>query len=863
MSTSPDSASPSASSRGRSGWAAAALLSVLGLVAITWVFLQPTELSQWAVILGAAIGLVLLLLAVGQARRKSWLSTLVLGLAGVLVVVATLGGSGTVVLLASVLLGLAGLLLLAASASRPWRWALALVALALGCLWWIGQEIPAPDDVFAQPSTPVRFADLSPQGVEGPTFASALHPAVETPSAVASSCGGSGCHGEQVSEHSGSAHALAGLGNPWYRATFDLARETLGPAGARWCAGCHTPDLVTSEALDSPLSEVSTAALAERPEAAGISCVACHQGSALSTLGQGHWQAGAAAATTSSSTEGLLRRWAIRLDPEPHRRAFGADSPATGLGSGSSETCATCHRAALHADFSGPAGSERFLTILDDFTTWQEGSMSGQSVPKALEHHQASSCVDCHMPALEEGGASHRFPGDNTALAALRGDEEQLRAVRDTLTSSGTTVDFIAVTEGTAIGEPLPERTVFESEPFYGPLDRIPPTVRRGESRRVDLMVTVGAVGHALPGGKSGSGDLWLEVTATDEDGRVLLANGVPGAGVPSGKNYRFDTYWMDSASQLVEPWRFWDAHTVVYLERYSPGVAKVVRYRLDIPPDAGSQIVLSGRLLHRGVSNQLNDWSFDRLGEPAPELPVTVLAETRQELEVLADGAEASASEPDYQPGDGLRLYRYGIARSLVSDHATARAIFPLVYELEPQLAAARVQMALAVPGFDPTREHLELARELEPDSPEVMAIWGGFSLADNRPEDALDQFQRLAADYPRSKEVLRGLGDAHFALRDFEAAIAAFEGALEVDPLDTAALSKLSQLYRVQGDEAAAERYQQLFETYRRDPGSGPRGFAFAKEHPEVQASWDPFFEHLDTAVSPAETMEAAAKP
>lgn len=832
---------------------------------LLWLPLAPSWSRLTVVVLHLVLGVALLVAAaLALARRSgergtSWL-------AGALVV-AGLGG------LAPVLLGGAGERAMALAHLAPVALALALfaflhlrrdrapvlVTLAIllvgGALALIavsgepaGVAEPAPE-----PAAGERLADAALHGAWGSTRLTGAGAGDQVAPELA--CGSAGCHGDLVEQWRSSAHALSGLGNPWYRAAYELARDELGE-GAGWCAGCHSPEL---QLAGGPSAEALAASL-DAVVDPGVSCVVCHRATAPNAVvGQASLDVRAGEVhrlATGSAFERRLHRLWVRLDPGSHRRAYGSSAARPAA------ACASCHRGWLDAE----RGAHAFFEVLDEVGPWQESAHSGESVSRHLEPVPARDCVDCHMPRAGEPGAasgdfdfrSHRFPGAQTALAAWRDDAEQLAAVEQMLRSSRVDLDLFAMTEPTALGEPLPERTAFDAETYYGPLDRIPATVRRGESRRVDVVLRAPGVGHLFPGGKTEIADVWLELEARDETGRLLFRSGRAELGRDvEAKPFRLGASWVDAEGERVDRYRIWRARGPIYLERFRPDEAKIVRFRLDVEPATGDEITLTARLRHRAVAADFHRWAFTDLGlEQVPELPVTTLAETSVTLDVVDAGGELpEMGEPAFElPADAERLYFYGLARSAIQDHATSRTIFSSLIDIAPEMPQAHIQMALAVPGLAPTREHLEAAREAGPDSPEVLATWSGFHNAANEPEQARRTLERLVEDYPRSKEVLRGLGDAAFALQDFAVAIEWYERLLALDPLDPGALLKLAQLHRAAGDLEAGDRYQQLGERASVDREGYRLGAAYARSHPEVGSSWSGLFEHRSVALDDA---------
>src|SRR5215470_10568919 len=142
----------------------------------------------------------------------------------------------------------------------------------------------------------------------------------------------------------------------------------------------------------------------------------------------------------------------------------------------------------------------------------------------------------CHMPlvasadpAAQDGKVhSHRFPGANTALPYVNKDDVQLKAEQDFLKDGQISVDVFGMVRGGqqtdlnekrsqssetpniastfAVGEEsinFGAQQAFISQPaeVIAPLDKVSPSVRRGDSVRIDVVVRTRKVGHFFPGG--------------------------------------------------------------------------------------------------------------------------------------------------------------------------------------------------------------------------------------------------------------------------------------------------------------------------------------------------------------------------
>ena len=226
--------------------------------------------------------------------------------------------------------------------------------------------------------------------------------------------------------------------------------------------------------------------------------------------------------------------------------------------------------------------------------------------------------VDSTDPAAKNGKVrSHRFPGANTALPFVNKDAVQLKAVQDFLRDGQISVDVFGITRPRraprgepsgapggpqlsstfAVGEESGQFGVAASVsssppvPCLGPLDKVPVSVRRGESVRVEVVVRTRKVGHFFPGGTVDAFDVWVELEAVDENGRVLLHSGAvedDGKGPVENGAHFYRSLQLDEHGNPINKRNAWMTRSVAYVRLIPPGAADTVHYRLQIPKDAG-----------------------------------------------------------------------------------------------------------------------------------------------------------------------------------------------------------------------------------------------------------------------------------
>lgn len=697
-------------------------------------------------------------------------------------------------------------------------------------------------------------------GGDGPFHPSAARTADGRPVApelLGSSQACARCHPREAAEWGASAHRHAGLDNPWYRAVLEEARREVGDDAARWCAGCHTPGLLLAGRLggDDGAPALATAELAGEPLAAeGVSCVVCHTARVEGTAGQGGFELTLPArhrlAVAGGGSRRALHGLLVRLDPEAHRQAYSGHRQGA-------ELCAACHKGHLE----GPLNGGRLFPVHNDYDPWQGSSYSGQGTVRSVHFPEPADCAGCHMRSTgsgaagdaESGGTSHRFAAANTALPALFGDAEQLAAVESALAAGWVTLDLFAMTPGRPPLPPGEEPPVDLVEPVLAPLDRIPATVRRGESVRVDLVVIPHGVGHFFPGGKADLHDLWLELEAVDGSGRTVFRSGreEPGAGAGAAGAHVYRTVWVDGEGRRVDHHRAWRARAAAYERRIEPTGAEVVHFRLDLPADAADPVVLAARLRHRKFPPELTRWAFESLGREAPRLPVVTLAEAAATLRVVDPGAPLpDMSSPALDlPDDAGRWTHFGVGLALQGDIRGAAEAFRTVVSLTPEDAEAWATLGrlLVVAGtFEEGRQALRRALELAPGLPRAHHFLGLAARNEADLDGALEHFLAAAAGYPRDPLILRQLATTQLQKGDIAAAAATLETLLDVDPQDPLAHFNLAKAARGLGDPERAARHQALFERYQVDETAQQHVLRYLAEHPDDNRERQRIHEH-----------------
>lgn len=899
--------------RSRSSWWSGLLL--FGFVALVLnasylaAFADPTLLYFANVLVHLGLGVVLLVAALpllkrvassSFASRTSWLA--------VAIVLAAAAASGIYliavgnltperpVLVAHVAFGLAGAVLFATAFGKKAFTGVVAIAIAFP----LGTHLLGTNNRRPVNRTlpPTEMAGESMGGAEGPFFPSAASTAdgKRVPQSKffmeSESCGKSGCHEDLYKEWSSSAHHFASFNNQWYRKSVEYMQSVAGVTSSKWCGGCHDHALLFTGLMDRPIGEVI-----DTPEArVGLGCVSCHAIVDVDdTMGNGGFTIEYPPlhdlATSDNPVVQGLHDFLIRMDPEPHRRTF-----LKPLHQGdSSAFCSACHK--VHLDV--PVNSYRWIRGFNEYDNWQASGVSGQGARSFYYPKEPMTCKDCHMPLVashdpgNDNGLihSHRFAAANTALPTANRDREQLDAVIDFLKAAQVSVDLFALVRGGeppgGRGTPAPsvgERRIASTfavgeesevsvparlqapaveESVTAPLDREGASLVRGESVRLDAVVRTRNVGHFFPGGTVDAFDTWLEVQAVDDRGKVLFWSGYvedDGQGPVEPGAHFYRSFQIDGNGNPINKRNAWAARSVVYVSLIPPGAANTVRFRFDVPKDAGSRITLKAKLNYRKFSWWNTHWAYAGVRDPTqpsfpvtkdyddgrwvftgdtsgvsgelkeiPILPIVTMAEAEVTLPVSdAPAAEAEAAT-DTAPSDGrheaLRWNDYGIGLLLQGDLRGAERAFVRVTKLDPSYADGFVNVArVRVQEGDPAgaQEMLDRALALAPELAKAHYFYGLTLKSEGRYDEALDHLRRAAKSYPRDRVVRNQIGRILFLKRDFSGAVRELEKTLTIDPEDLEAHYNLMLSYQGLGDEKEAELHRKLYTRFKADEAS-----------------------------------------
>jgi tetratricopeptide (TPR) repeat protein len=740
------------------------------------------------------------------------------------------------------------------------------------------------------------------------------------------------CHEDIYNQWFSSAHHYSSFNNQWYRKSIEYMQDTIGTRPSKWCGGCHDPALLYSGLMDTPVKQI-----VHRPESqAGLGCMMCHSiAHVKSTMGQGDFYLEYPLLHEMAASQNPLLRslhdFLVNLNPEPHRRVF--LKPFMRLQT--AEFCSSCHK--VHLDV--PVNHYRWIRGFNEYDNWQASGVSGEGARSFYYPSKPAQCADCHMPLTRSQDLgningfvhSHRFPAANTALPTANEDAEQLKVTEDFLKNDILSVDIFALSRERsepkagameqpamatefAVGEeaepnitPVPEGDV---APVTAPLNRVQPTVRRGDTVRVDVVVRTKKIGHFFPGGTVDAYDTWLELKATDDQGQIIFWSGrvdEEGKGPVEKGAHFYRSLQIDAHGNPINKRNAWATRAVVYVHLIPPGAADTVHYRLQIPESAGDRITLRARLCYRkfawwntqfafaGIADpkqakpeitpDFDDTRFVFLGslqgisakeEKIPDLPIVALAEDQVTLDVARHHAPEPQPKAVAEARDWQRWNDYGIGLLLQGDLKGAQAAFERITEADPDNPDGWVNIGRAAVqegDMERARTALEKALSLSPNLARAHFFYAKVLRNDGHYDQAALHLRKVLAQYPRDRVALNDLGRILFLERRYSEAVDVLTSVLKIDPEDLQAHYNLMLCYNGLGKEEQAREHEIRYLRFKADEASQTLTGPYRQLNPEDNNERQAIHEHLSVPLAaknkkragsdgPAPRMEPSAR-
>ncbi|HEX8850030.1 MAG TPA: multiheme c-type cytochrome [Gemmatimonadaceae bacterium] len=440
------------------------------------------------------------------------------------------------------------------------------------------------------------------------------------------SCGSSGCHKTIYHEWAVSAHRFAAM-DPAFQKVQSTMGQQNGPESTRYCGGCHDPI-----SLFSGTKNIFTADLTSQAGyKEGVSCVACHAISETDVKGNAAYVVTQPQRYLFEMSGGSLPHgvsdFLIRAYPRQH-----VQSLQRGMFK-SPEFCAACHKQFIDEEINHVG----WVQLQNQYDNWRKSRWNHGKDPK-----RTIECRECHMPleASDDAGSgddrdynrapddgkhrSHRFLGGNQFIPLalkLPGAEEHTRLTEKWLRGE---IDIPEIADKWRKGPAIPVELM------------APATAKPGAPIVIETMLTNNKAGHDFPTGPLDIIQAWVELSVTDQDGRVVYTSGRrDSANFIAPGSFMLKAEPVDQNGNLIDRHNLWEMVGVRYRRSLFPGFSDQQKFTFPCPSAKATELHVTARLLYRKADQYLLNFLFG--ANSGITAPVTVVSEDHKTIRVTS----------------------------------------------------------------------------------------------------------------------------------------------------------------------------------------------------------------------------------
>ena len=700
-----------------------------------------------------------------------------------------------------------------------------LILLIAGMVFWTNTATTTVDD----PTPATSFSPSNARTEDGK-----LIPAGQFFSA--SRC--ARCHKDTHEAWSESLHRNSGR-EPFYKDSVEILERTLGTEPAQHCESCHAPVSVFSGALKKESKE------SRAMDDEGVTCSVCHAITEARLDGTGSYtirRPALLAREDGTPVYGDVSDAAIMADIPGHRRAVMRPLLKT------PEFCGTCHKSAVTTTLN----NYKFLRGFSAYDEWQQSAASRETVFPFYKRESRADCRTCHMPRVEAATdlaakqgtiASHRWIGANTATPLFYKQTRQVELTEKFLREHVLSVDIFALRRETtgALIAPL-------SQSSKNSVD-----LPAGEEVTAEVVIFNRKAAHSFPPELRDMYEPWVEFEVLDSAGKSIFHSGfIKPDGTLDESAHIYKSILLDETGRSITRHQVWVARVKAYDNAIPPGRSDVARYRFHLPANERGRfnsVKLRARVNYRRFIQEYTDYVLQRHNATNLKMPVVEMATAELELVAPDQIRNKSRRNSLTQEQESRRWNDYGIGLLEQAQYGAASEAFRRASELSPKdpdllINAAIAEMRTERYGPERVQLHkalplLDAALKLQPTKVDpthararffraiVMRGMGQIQLA-------ADELAKVAAEYPRDREVQRQLGQTLYSLGHIGASRTAFESLLQIDPNDSGAYQFLAAIYLTESPKDA-DRAHRLYLLWRDDPLADVFANRFFDAHPE----------------------------
>ena len=650
------------------------------------------------------------------------------------------------------------------------------------------------------------------------------------------------CHEASYHQWRESAHANANRA-PWYKRNVDLLYKEKGVEFTRHCEGCHNPVALVSGAL------TKGAPKDHKYDADGVTCTVCHSVQSVDARGTGSYVLATPAVLVDENGAPIHRAVSdaeILAHLDRHSAAVMKPFYRT------SEFCAVCHKAALPHELN----DYKWQRAMSPYDEWQNASFAKQSPLPFYTKPAISNCQTCHMmretlegrdPGAKKGMlASHRWLGANSLVPDYYKYPDQSAKIRAYLQNEVLNIDLFSLEKAHA---PASTATAVDAD-LIAPLGSVPFTIAPGDKLTASVVIQNKGAAHSLVPEQRDMYEAWVDFQVKDSAGKVLAESGALQASReldPSA--HSFTNRLINKNGTLNDLHQVWNNRVVAYNNSIQSGRSQLIRYSFTVPPANKGALSMTATVRYRRFDQHFIDFAANKHYDQ----PIIDMASTTRTLS-MGENLPVPPPPPGAAPTPGLnptwvRWNNYGIALLDAQQYAASVNAFQHVVAMRPDYADAQTNIGIVMiqwERYEEARPALEKALALSPGNARALYYLALVERNEGQLDEAIENLQKVAQQYPRSRDAHRELGFSFYQLHKYDLARAEYETVQAIDPDDLSAHYNLSILYRRMGLKDKAREQAAFFADQKDDPTASTFALEYLRKHHEIAQESIPWHVH-----------------
>lgn len=642
------------------------------------------------------------------------------------------------------------------------------------------------------------------------------------------------CHQESHAQWRQSAHSNANR-VPYYLKNVNLLAAEKGIAFTRHCEGCHDPIALVSGAL-------TDAAPRKRPyDQDGVTCSVCHSIQKVDTRGTGSYVMGVPAVMVDETGQPITRPVTdgeILAHLDRHSAAVMRPLYKT------PEFCSSCHKAALPKMLN----DYKWQRAMSPYDEWQASSFSKESPLPFYKKDVVSKCQTCHMPSeplgqLADYGAkdgklaSHRWVGANTVIPQIYHYDEQAARVVAFLQKEVLNVDMFALEADAPAGT---------DAKLIAPLGQVLFSLQAGQRVTVSVVIQNKGAAHSLVPEQRDMYEAFVDFTVKDSAGKVISESGAiqPNHELDPAA-HSFTNRLINNKGTINNLHQVWNNRVVAYNNSIQSGRSQLVRYGFTMPK-SGGPVTVTATVRYRRFDQEFMDFGMDEPQGKHYSQPITDMVSTSR---TFVAGNNAATKPLPFENPEWMRWNNYGIGLLDAQQYAASVAAFERVAALRPDYADVFTNIGITYISwekYDEALPYLGKSLGIAKDNARALYYLALVQRNEGQVDEAIDNLQKVAAQFPRSRDAHRELGFSFYQQHKYDLARAEYEKVQSIDPDDLAAHYNLAILYRRLGLKDKASVEAAYFADQKDDPTASTYALEYLRKHHDIAQESVPWHVH-----------------